>query len=329
MPIFLQLVWYFSQWMLNGQDILVEHKYDKQISASSIADYIELVTLDKFCFNIRHLSIGESYFFISPGEKDFKGFSKSVARFSKQGKFLGEIYRSDNLIVGLAYNSDKDQLYIGHTQAVVIFDVQQGKHVAEIKTEGLSNLMYSDDNIFITRTGSGGDSKQYLVEKYNTGNLSRKVTCLDLKVIADSPMAKSIFRSGSFSNGKSDLYVSTGETDEIFSSSNDFTKPVVRFRNLHQGNGQAFDILFSTNQGVIGRFATTSFRLKGKKFLLFYDLINKKQFLSEATDTSGVYDDFNNSGNYVPRFTDSSLYMYSSKNQNEKQTTIALFKIKS
>lgn len=316
--------------MVNNHEIVIEHTYEKQINASDIAEAVEVVTLDKYFLSISHLAISDEYYFVSPVEKVEVGFSESVFLFSKSGAFSGNLYRSENIIQGLAYNLEKDQLYIAHRNSVVIYDVRQRKKIAKIDTDySISNITSFDDKIYIGTTVNASGKKKYLIDSYNTSDFSFVKTYITMSYQLPEAFPIVIFRRNSFSSGHGSLYISAGEVNEIYSSENNFTKPVVRFKNLYPKNDTEFNIYFSANQGITGKFATTSFRYKKKMYLLFYDLKNRRQYLSELNDASGLYDDYNHSGNYTPLLTNLSLYMYAHKNQNEKKTNIVLFKIKS
>src|SRR5690554_4693271 len=99
---------------VSGQDIVIEHTHEERIDASTIADAVEFIDLDRYCFNISHLVIGDKYLIVSPGEEHLKGFSKLVSMYSKAGKFLEELYRGQNIIVALAYDPGNEHLFIAH-----------------------------------------------------------------------------------------------------------------------------------------------------------------------------------------------------------------------
>src|SRR5690554_5929964 len=102
MRLFLMVLILGSAFPFNDYDIVIEHKYENRINASSIADAVEIIDLDRYYHNVSHLVVADEYLIVSPGEEHLKGFSASVALFSKEGKFIEELYRDKNIIQGLA-----------------------------------------------------------------------------------------------------------------------------------------------------------------------------------------------------------------------------------
>ena len=331
MRLFLILLIMGPVFQVSGQDIVIEHTYEDRIDASTIADAVEFIDLDRHCFNISHLVIDDKYLIVSPGEEHLKGFSKSVSLYSKEGTFIQELYRGQNTIVALAYDSGNELLYIAHHIEIVVYDVRQRNQKTRFEVKDIvSNIMFFQGKVYIGTVKHEPEKKTYLIETFDGKNYKPVKTSLETGYDTEKahPAAKAVSRRNSFSSGNGSLYVSYGEANDIYASDNEFKRPVVRFKNLYQPGDGIFDIFMSHNQGIIGRFATTSFRSRGRSCLLFYDLKNRKQHLSESTNKSGLYDDFNGSGYYIPRFTNLNPYMYAYTNRDETQTSIVLFKIK-
>jgi hypothetical protein len=320
-----------SAMLVSDHEIFVEHKYENQINASTIADAVDLVDLNRNYHNISHLVIGDKYLIVSPGEEDLKGFSNSVALFSKDGTFMEELYRGKNIIQSLAYDKTSEHLYIAHNDKIVVYDVRHRNQKAQFEVKNsLSNIAFFSGRIYAGTVKFESGKKTYLIEAFDSKDYKSVKTAIEMVYDTEKahPAVKIVSRRNSFSSGNGSLYVSFGEANDIYSSKNEFIRPVARLKNLYQSNDGELDIFLSGNQGIIGKFATTSFRHRGNKYLLFYDLKNRKQYLSESSNKSGLYDDFNHSGYYTPKFTNLNPYMYAYTNKDEK-TSIVLFKVKS
>lgn len=319
-----------SAFALNDYDIVIEHKYENRINASAIADAVEIIDLDRYYHNVSHLVVSDEYLIVSPAEENLKGFSASVALFSKEGEFIEELYRDKNIIQGLAYDPVNEHLYIGHRDRIAVYDVRLRSQKAKFEVKnGLSNIIFFEGRIYSATAKFEPGKKTYLIEAFDSKDYRPLKTPLETVYKAEEahPAARSVARRNSFSAGGGSLYVSYSEVNEIYSSDNDFKRPVVSFKNLYQSDDGALDIFMSSNQGIVGKYATTSFRHKRKHYLLFYDLKDRKQYLSESTDKSGLYDDFNHSGFYTPRFTNLNSHMYAYTKKG-KQTSVVLFNIK-
>jgi hypothetical protein len=144
-------------------------------------------------------------------------------------------------------------------------------------------------------------------------------------------LGSKIFRHSSLSSSNNQLFVSMGKVNEIYSSIEGLEKPILIFVNIYKNRPSLGNILFSSNQGLVGKFATTNFKYINDSYIFFYDLKSDKQYLSKNGENSGFYDDVKNSGFYRPLFTNSKEYMFSYKknNTNENKISIILFKIKS
>lgn len=330
MRLFLIVVIIGLAFPVDNHEVVVEHKYQNRINASTIADAVKIIDLEKDYHNVSHFVITDDYLIVAPGEEHLKGFSASVVLFTKEGRFIEELYRDKSIVQGLAYDPVNEQLYIGHADRIAVYDIVNRRQKGELEVKnGLSNVTFADGRIYVGTTKFETGKKTYLIEAYDSkDHRPLKVTLEAVYKTGEAhPAASFVARRNSFSGGGGSLYISYGETNDIYSSGNDFKSPVVSFQNLYESSDGALDIFLSSHQGIVGKFATTSFRHKGKHYLLFYDLKDKKQYLSESTDKSGLYDDYNHSGFYTPKFTNLNSAMYAYANKG-KQTSIVLFHIK-
>lgn len=171
-------------------------------------------------------------------------------------------------------------------------------------------------------------TKTYYLESYDPSNLNLiKIEKTMQYEVGSSGSA----RFPSMSSSKDEFYISMGEVNEIYSSADEFKNPIITFKNIYNKRPSYNNIIFSLNQGIIGKFTTTGFKHLNNWYVYFYDLKSNKQYLSKTGSDSGLYDDINNSGYYVPNFTNSNEYMFSSKKDklNGKGITVILLKIKS
>ena len=297
MRLFLIVLMLGSAFAFNDYDVVVEHRYENRINASSIADAVEVIDLDRDYHNVSHLVIAGEYLIVAPGEEQLKGFAASVALFTKEGRFIEELYRDKNTIQGLAYDPVNEQLYIGHRETIAVYDLRHRRQKGRFEVKnGLSNISFADGRIYTGTTKFETGKKTYLIEAFDNKDYRQLKGPLETVYKADEahPAARSVGRRNSFSRGGGSLYISYGETNDIYSSGNGFKSPVVSFQNLYESADGALDIFMSGNQGIVGKYATTSFRHKGKFYLLYYDLKDIKRFLHAQV--------------YQPQFTNVCLY---------------------
>src|SRR5690554_3738626 len=180
MRLFLILLIMGPVFQVSGQDIVIEHTYEDRIDASTIADAVEFIDLDRHCFNISHLVIDDKYLIVSPGEEHLKGFSKSVSLYSKEGKFLEELYRGQNIIVALAYDPGNEHLFIAHHSEIVVYDVRQRNEKTRFEVKDiLSNIMFFEGNIYIGTIKHEPEKKTYLIKTFDGMNYKPVKTSLE------------------------------------------------------------------------------------------------------------------------------------------------------
>jgi hypothetical protein len=313
------------------QDIVVEHNYLDRINASSIADEVIHFNLEKDFTGIQDVVITEDFYFISPGEEKSKGFSTSVSKLDKSGQYLGEIYRSEtgSLISDLAYNPLTKSLIISHNQKIVLLNVVTNKIIKEVEIDKrITRTKIFKSKLYVAGHDYTDDSEIYYLDIYDPLSLKLIETKKEMKYA----VADKAFRHSSLSSKGDELFVSMGAVNEIYSSADGFKNPVINFKNIYKNKPANGNILFSSNQGLIGKFATTGFNYLNNWYVYYYDLKAKKQFLSKTGENSGFYDDINKLG-FIrnPRFTNSNEYMFSTKKDklNGKGISVILLKIKS
>jgi len=315
---------------LENQDIMVKHIYLDRINASSVSDNVLVFNLNKDYINIRHMVVSENYFYISPGEEDYKGFSTSISKLSKSGSFIGEIYRSknDKLIKSLGYYAEKKLLIVAHNNKILSIDINNNKVAKEVEVDkSITRIRIYKNKLYVAGFQYTDNSEIYYLDTYDPISLKFLETKKEMKY----GLENKIFRHSSLSSSNNELFVSMGKVNEIYSSIDGFKNPIISFENLYNKKPSLGNILFSSNQGLVGKFATTNFKYINDSYIFFYDLKSDKQYLSKNGENSGFYDDVKNSGFYRPLFTNSKEYMFSYKknNTNENKISIILFKIKS
>ncbi len=316
---------------LVDQEIVVKHIYLDRINVSSVADDVLIFDLNKDYSNIRHLVISGSFFYISPGEVDYKGFSISVAKLHKSGSFIGEIYRSKDkkLIKSMAYYPEKGMLFVAHNNKILSIDIDEDKVVKEVEVDkSISTIKMFNNKLYVAGFQYTGDSIIYYLDTYDPLSLKLIETKKEMKYVVGESKA---FRNSSLSLSNNELFVSMGQVNEIYSSIDEFKKPIITFKNIYKNKPALGNIIFSLNQGIAGKFVTTTFKYLNNNYVFFYDLETDKQYLSRKGENSGFYDDVKNSGFYAPFLTNSNEYMFSYKkyNTNDNKISIVLFKIKS
>ncbi|WP_339757215.1 hypothetical protein [Algoriphagus aquimarinus] len=313
------------------QDIIVEHKYLPRIELSSIADEVISFDLEKDYTIIQDLVITEDNYFISPGEIESKGFSTSVSRLDKSGKYLGEIYRSENgsLIIDIAYNASTKMLIISHSQKIVLLNVVTNKIIKEVEIDKrITRTKIFKSKLYVAGFDYTDDSEIYYLDIYDPLSLKLIETKKEMKYV----LADKAFRHSSLSSKGDELFASMGTVNEIYSSADGLKNPIITFKNIYKNKPSLGNILFSSNQGLVGKFATTGFKYLNNYYIYYYDLNAKKQYLSKIGENSGLYDDINNIGHIRnPKFTNSNEYMFTYKKDklNEKGIKVILLKIKS
>ena len=318
----------------NPKDIFVEHVYIDRINASTIADQVQTFELKKDYINIRHMVISKDYYLISPGEEKSKGFAISVAKLDKAGKFINEIYRSKegDIIMDLAYDQSKNKLYIAHKNRIVIINLTDNSLEKEFEFErSIHAAKIFNNKLYVASLDVSEKSKSYFLKSYDPSNLKLMNTEKEMKYKAEGNKSFNASRYPSLSTHENNLLISMGEVNEIYSSLDGFKDPVINFKNIYKNRPTDGEIIFSSRQGMIGKFVTTGFNYRNNWYIYFYDLKSNKQYLSKTGDSSGFYDDVNNSGYITPFFTNSNKYMFSFKriSSNDPKISVILFKIKS
>ncbi len=316
-------------------EIQVSHDYLPEIPASSIAEGAQLFTIKGEYLTIRDFLVSDDAYYLTPGEEESKGFATSIIKVNRRGEFLGEIYRSSDgsIIQGIAMDSVRNTLFSIHAKKIAVIDLSTWKVQKVVEFEkGIENAVFFQGKLALTRFEVQKDSKHYYLEMYDPESLKLIQESLKLSFkLEDNPAIKNMARHSSLIENDGELWVSIGEVNDVYSSKNQFKGPIISFSNLYQGRQPSADILFSANQGIVGRFATTGFRYMNHWYTFFYDLKEQKQFLSRVGADSGVYDDFHRSGNYSLQFTNSGnhLFSYQKPKMNEDSITVILFDIKS
>lgn len=309
---------------------MVKHIYLDRINASSVSDNVLIFNLNKDYINIRHMVVSENYFYISPGEEDYKGFSISVSKLSKSGSYLGAIYRSKEkkLINSMAHSPERNLLFVAHNNKILTINLYTNKIIKEVElNKSISRILFFKNKLYVTGFQYTDNSEIYYIDTYDPMSLKFIETKKEMKY----GVGDKIFRHSSLSSSNNELFVSMGKVNEIYSSIDGFKNPIISFENLYNKKPSLGNIIFSSNQGLVGKFATTSFKYINDSYIFFYDLKSDKQYLSKNGENSGFYDDVKNSGFYRPLLTNSNEYMFSYKkiNINDNKISIVLFKIKS
>ncbi len=314
--------------LLNTQKIVIKHKYLDRINISNIADEVLMFELSQKYINIRDLVISNNYLFISPGELANKGFSVSVSRINKLGENFKEIYRSkeNKLIRGLAFDNEKNRLFIAHNKEIISIDASTNEIIKEIKTKkNVSKIKVFNNNLYVAGYHIMGESEIYYLDIYDLHDLKLIKTQKEMKY-NDNERS---FRNPTFSSNQHELFLSMGKVNEIYTSNDGFRKPIVVFENIYNNKPESGNILFSLNQGLIGKFAITSFKYLNSSYTFLYDMKSNIQYLSKKGQSSGLYDDIKNSGFHQLFLTNSNEYMFSYKKNKNGEISIFLFKIKS
>ena len=315
------------------KEIVVEHVYLDRINASEIADQIQSFDLKKDYINIRHMVIGKDFYLISPGEEESKGFATSIAKLDKSGKFINEIYRSKEggIIQDLSYDSSNNTLYVAHNNRIVTINLTDNSVGKVVKFDkSIHGAKIFNNKLYVASLLTSNNSKSYLLETYDPSNLKLLKTEKEMKYKVGNNISFAS-RYPSLSTSNNNLLISMGEVNEIYSSYDGFKDPVINFKNIYKNRPSDGQIIFSLRQGMVGKFATTGFSYRNNWYVYFYDLKTNKQYLSKTGDSSGIYDDLNNSGYYLPHFTNLNEYMFSFKRtaSNDPKISVVLFKIKS
>ena len=156
------------------QDIVVEHVYLDRINTSSITDKVIHFDLKEDFTGIQDVVITQDFYFISPGEEKSKGFSKSVSKLDKSGKYLGEIYRSEtgSLIRNLAYDPSTKMLIIAHFNKIVLFDVVNSKIIKVVDFErNIYGIKIFKNKLYVSGCDCYEISKTYYLESYEASTL--------------------------------------------------------------------------------------------------------------------------------------------------------------
>lgn len=329
MVLFLPYLLSIFNYLVN-QEIEVKHIYLDRINVSSVANDVTIFDLQKDYINIRHLVVSESFYYISPGEGYHKGFSISVSKLDKSGSFIGEIYRSKDkkLITSMGYYPEKSMLFVAHNNKILSIDIKEDKVVKEVQVDkSISRIKMFKNKLYVAGFQYTDDSVIYYLDIYDPLSLKLIETKKEMKYV----VGEKVFRHSSLSSSNNELFVSMGQVNEIYSSIDEFKKPIIIFKNIYKNKPTLGNIIFSLNQGLVGKFAITNFKYLNSSYVFFYDLKSDKQYLSKQGDNSGFYDDVKNSGFYSLFLTNSNEYMFSYKkyNTNENKISIVLFKIKS
>lgn len=318
------------------KDILVEHKYQPRIEASSIAEEVITFDLEKNYSSIHDLVITEKYYFIAPGEYEDKGFPKSVSKLDKSGKYIEEIYRiteNGRSIRDIDYDDNNKRLLITDGNKLITFDIAKNTIIKEVKLDrAIHGVKLFNNKLYVSGCECNEKSKTFYLESYDPTNLKKISVEKEIKYKAEPNKPLDIgSRFSSLSINSNHLFLSMGQVNEIYSSEDGFKNPTITFNNIYKNKPSNGNIIFSSNQGVIGKFTTTRFNYLNNWYIYFYDLKSNKQYLSKAGDNSGLYDDISNLG-FIrsPHFTNSDEYMFTSKkiNSNDEGISVILLKIK-
>jgi len=145
MRVFLIVVIIGLAFSVNNYEVVVEHKYQNRINAYTIADAVEIIDLDKNYHNVSHFVITDNCLIVAPGEEHLKGFSASVVLFTREGRFIEELYRDKSIGQGLAYGPVNEQLYISHGDRIAVYDIVNRRQKGELEVKnGLSNIGVAD-----------------------------------------------------------------------------------------------------------------------------------------------------------------------------------------
>ena len=318
----------------NPKDIVVEHVYLGRINASTIADQVQTFELNKDYINIRHMVISKDYYLISPGEEKSKGFATSITKLDKSGKLIKEIYRSKEggIIQDLAYDPSKNTLYVAHKNRIVTINLTDNSLGKEFKFDrSILGAKIFNNKLYVASLEVLEKSKSYFLESYDPSSLKLIKLEKEMKYKAENNSSFYTSRHPSLSTHDNNLLISMGEVNEIYSSFDGFKEPIINFKNIYKNRPADGKIIFSLRQGMVGKFATTGFSYRNNWYVYFYDLKDNKQYLSKTGESSGFYDDINNSGYLTPLFTNSNEYMFSYKRTslNDPKISVILFKIKS
>lgn len=329
--VFISAFFFLFNYIFN-KDIVVEHNYLPRIEASSIADEVITFDLEKDFNTIRDLVITEGNYFITPVERDSDALARSVSKLDKSGKYIEEIYRLNEgePIYSITYYPTKKNLIISHYRKIVLFNLVNNRVIKEVDFKrDITGLSIFKNSLYVASFENNEKIRTYYLESYDPSNLNLIKTEKTMKyeVSSSGPV-----RNSSMSLSKDNFYISMGEVNEIYSSADEFKNPVITFKNVYNKKRPYNDIIFSLNQGIIGKFATTGFMHLNKFHVYYYDLKTNEQFLTKIGDSSGIYDDIKGSGMFrTPKFTNSNEYMFSSKKNklNGKGISVILLKIKS
>jgi hypothetical protein len=135
-----------------NQEIVVNHVYLDRINASSVADDVLIFNLNKDYINIRHMVVSENYFYISPGEEEYKGFSISVSKLSKSGSYLGEIYRSKEkkLINSMAHSPERNLLFVAHNNKILTINLYTNKIIKEVElNKSITRILFFKNKLYV------------------------------------------------------------------------------------------------------------------------------------------------------------------------------------
>lgn len=309
------------------QNIIVNHVYLDQIKLSTVADEILILKIFKNYTTIQDLIISEENFFISPGEPAYKGFSVSVIRIDRSGKNLKEIYRSkeNKIIRSLGFDNEKKTLFVSHSTQIISIDTYTNKILLEKKIDkNILKIRIFEKKLYVTGYRLTKDHEVYYLDIYDSESLNFIETKKEIKY----PIQEKSFRHPTFSSYNDELYLSIGKTNEIYTSKDGFKNPKITFEYIYKNKPENGNILFSLNQGLVGRFAVTSFKYLNNSYIFFYDQNHSKQYLSKKGENSGLYDDIKYTGFYEPKMTNINEFMYSSKKVNNDEISLAIFKIK-
>lgn len=313
---------------LSYQSIIVKHVYLDRINLSKIADEILILNFSQNFTTIRDLVISKEYYFISPGEPAYKGFSISVFRIDKSGENLMEIYKSkeNKIIRSLGFDNAKKILFVGHNKQILSIDTHTNKIIQEKKIDkNILKLRIFQKKLYVAGYRLTNDHEIYYLDTYDPESLAFIETKKEMKY----PIQDKSFRHPTFSSFNDELFLSMGKTNEIYTSKDGFKNPKITFENIYKNKPESGNTLFSLNQGLIGKFAVTSFKYLNDSYIFVYDINLRIQYLSKKGENSGLYDDIKNSGFYEPNMTNTNEYMFSSKKNKNDKISLAIFKIRS